>query len=109
MVLLSTIGRRGPSSFIFEPVYNRGFDGDACKRFRAKIGLTVREFAGVFDVSPYTITVIEQEGDSGKEALKRLEIYYRYPIVALDEIFIRGGVLHESKRVKTIQILKQKV
>jgi HipA-like protein len=109
LVLLATIGRRGPSSFIFEPVYDRGFDGDICKKFRIKLGLTIREFAGVFDVSPVTLTAIERGRGSGKEALKRLEIYYRYPNVALDEIFDRGGVLHESKRRKVIQLLKRKI
>jgi len=109
LVLLSTIGRRGPSSFIFEPVYSRGFDGGTCKKFRTKLGLTVREFAGVFDISTATIMAIEQGRGSGKEALKRLEIYYRYSNVALDAIFARGGVLHESKRMKVMQILKQKV
>lgn len=109
LVLLSTIGRRGPSSFIFEPVYDKDFNGNICKSFRTELGLTIREFAGVFDVSTATILAIERGGGFGKEALKRLEIYYRYPNVALDEIFIRGGVLHERKRRKVIQILKSKI
>jgi HipA-like protein len=109
LVLLSTIGRRGPSSFIFEPVYEKGFDGDVCKKFRTKLGLTIREFAGLFDISTTTLRAIENKSGLGKEALKRLEIYYKYPDVALDEVFSRGGSLRENKRMKVIQILKRKI
>lgn len=107
LVLLSTIGKRGPSSFIFEPVYDRGFDGYMCKKFRMELRLTIREFASLFDISTVTLMAIER-GDSGKEAFKRLEIYYRYPKVALNEVFTRGGVLHESKRREVIRILRGK-
>lgn len=106
LVLLPTIGKRGPSSFIFEPVYDRCFDGETCKKFRLELGLTIREFAGVFDLSTTTLMAVERGKNSGREVLKRLEIYYRYPDVALKEIFIRGGVLHEKKRIRIIQILK---
>jgi len=108
LVLLSTIGRRGPSSFIFEPVYDRGFDGNMCKKFRLELGLTIREFAGLFDISTATLRAIEQKKGPGKEALKRLEIYYKYPDAALEEMLIRGRFLHESKRVKAMQILRSK-
>ncbi len=109
LVLLSTIGRRGPSSFVFEPVYDRGFNGDVCKIFRISLGLTIREFSGVFDVATATIMAIEQgkKSGSGKEVLKRLEIYYTYPDVAIVEVTLRGGVLHESKRRKVIEILRK--
>ncbi|MCK4912284.1 MAG: HipA N-terminal domain-containing protein [Candidatus Omnitrophica bacterium] len=110
LVLLSTIGRRGPSSFIFEPVYDRGFNGDMCKMFRIDLGLTVREFSGVFDVATATVMALEQgkKSGSGKEVLKRLEIYCMYPGIALDEVFLRGGVLHESKRRRVVQILRNR-
>ncbi len=108
LILLSAIGRRGPSSFIFEPVYERDFDGETCKRFRTELGLTIREFALVFDVSTATVTAIERGKNLGKEALKRLEIYCRYPDVAINEVHIRGGVLHGSKKVKVLKALKAK-
>jgi len=109
LVLLPTIGRRGPSSFIFEPVYGRDFDGKMCRKFRKELGLTIREFADVIDIAAATVTAIEGGKRSGKEALKRIEIYYLYPSIAIDEIHIRGGVLHENKRVKVLQVLLKQV
>ncbi|MBL7072651.1 MAG: HipA N-terminal domain-containing protein [Candidatus Omnitrophica bacterium] len=108
LVLLPTIGRRGPSSFIFEPVYDRGFGGKKCRKFRTELGLTIREFANVFDLAQTTVIAIEKGKHSGKEVLKRIEIYYLYPNVALNEIHIRGGFLHESKKMKVLQILLKK-
>lgn len=107
LVLLSTIGRKGPSSFIFEPKYAMGFDGKICKSFREKLGLTTREFASVFSVAKATVNAIEGGKHSCKEVLKRLEIYYRYPSVALYEIFIFGGALHDRKKNQIINILER--
>ncbi len=108
LVLLSTIGRRGPSSFIFEPVYDKGFDEKMCKKFRTELGLTIREFANVFNISTTTVMAIEGGKRLGKEALRRIEIYYLYPNVAIDEIHIRGGILHETKKVKVLKVLREK-
>src|SRR5690606_29078874 len=54
IVLLSTIGRRGPSSFVFEPVRADAADRIDLATFRKSLGLTIREFAAVFDTSPGT-------------------------------------------------------
>jgi HipA-like protein len=104
IILLTTIAHRGPSSFIFEPLYEDEFTGDDLLAFRKSLGLSVIEFAACFDFSPAAITRVERKQSSGREVLKRAEIYARYPKVALDQIRSRGGILHSSK-IQRIQRL----
>src|ERR1700738_5266475 len=59
LILLSTIAARGPSSFLFKPIYHEGFTGSDLKRFRNNLGLSVREFAMCFDFSQAGITRVE--------------------------------------------------
>ncbi len=97
LVLLSTIGRRGPSSFVFEPVYDDAYSIEDYKQFREALTLTIREFAALFDFTAATLTRMEAHR-AGKDALKRIALYDRFPEVALSELTKRGGVLHEHKK-----------
>jgi len=99
-ILLSAIGRRGPSSFIFEPVYLTTFSGADLKAFRRSLGLTLDEFSRVFDVAKASLHNAERGKSSGKEILKRLEIYKNFPAVAKDAVRKRGKWLHDCKREK---------
>jgi HipA-like protein len=86
-VLLATIGRKGPSSFIFEPlIIEDKFTSESLKLFRKKMKLSTRNFALLFDVSPTVINKIECGHNSGEELLKRFEIYFKFPEIALFEI-----------------------
>ena len=96
-ILLTTIAHRGPSSFIFEPLYEDAFTADDLLAFRKSLGFSVQEFAACFDFSPAAITRIERKQSSGREVLKRVEIYARYPKVALEQIKRSGGILHTRK------------
>jgi len=104
-ILLATIGRRGPSSFIFEPISTATFSGTDLKAFRKSLHLTLDEFSRVFDVSKASLHNAEQGKSSGKEILKRLEIYKNFPIVTLDAVRKRGKWLHDDKRVKMMSSL----
>ncbi len=109
IILLATIGRRGPSSFIFEPVYTDGYGSDDVKKFREQLGLTFREFSQVFDFSSTTIQTIEANKDKGKESLKRIELYDKFPEVALYEVMRRGGILHENKKKLVLEKLEERL
>lgn len=110
IILLSTIGKRGPSSFVFEPVYEDNYSVESFLKFRRNLGLTIREFATAFDFSPATIQRIEKDRVGGRwDSLKRIAIYDRFPEVALYELSIRGGLLHDKKREKVISYLLTKV
>ena len=86
LVLLSTIGQKGPSSFVFVPVYDDNFTKEDLKTFRKSLNLSIRDFAKLFDFAPATIHRIEQGRSSGKDTLKRVELYTLFPEVALYEI-----------------------
>lgn len=94
LILLSTIASRGPSSFLFKPIYCQSFFGSDLKQFRKNLGLSVREFAVCFDFSHPGITRVETGKTDGREILKRAEIYALYPEIALDQLRRRAGYLH---------------
>lgn len=105
-ILLSTIAHRGPSSFIFEPLYKETFSAKNLIHFRQSLELSVREFAWCFGFSESAITRIESDKSSGREILKRVQIYARHPEVALEMIHLYGGILHPTKRKKIEALLK---
>ncbi len=107
MVLLSTLGQKGPSSFVFAPVYNRQFSGKELIQFRKSLGLTIREFAGLFDFGPATIHRIESGKSSGKDALKRIEIYSKFPQVALFELERSGCKIGDRARERVKKVLQE--
>ncbi len=86
LVLLSTIGQKGPSSFVFAPVYDDEFTKEDLNAFRKSLSLSIRDFAKLFDFAPATIHRIEQGKSSGKDTLKRVELYNLFPEVALYEV-----------------------
>ena len=108
IILLATIGRRGPSSFVFEPVYADAYSSEDLKKFRKNLGLTMREFASVFDFTPATIQRIETGKVTGKDALKRIAIYDHFPEVAIQEIVKKGGALQDSRREAALTYLKSR-
>jgi HipA-like protein len=100
LILLSTIASRGPSSFLFKPIYDDSFTGGDLKHFRNNLGLSVREFAACFDFSPAGITRVETKTTGGRDILKRAEIYALYPEVALGQLRRRAAYLHWKKLEK---------
>ena len=97
LILLSTIASRGPSSFLFKPIYCEGFNASDLKYFRNNLGLSVREFAICFDFSQAGITRVETEKTDGRDILKRAEIYFLYPEVGLDQLRRRSAYIHQKK------------
>ena len=71
LVLLSTVGKKGPSSFIFSGVReNKGeFTFKDLKKIRSELQLTIREFSTLFDISASSIYRIENGKVSSKQIL----------------------------------------
>ncbi|NGX41658.1 MAG: hypothetical protein KR126chlam4_01502 [Candidatus Anoxychlamydiales bacterium] len=107
LVLLSTIGKRGPSSFVFEPIYERLFTIQDVLDFRKLLKLTTREFAHIFEISQASLNALERKRSSGKDLLKRLEIFVRFPTVALYFLIINGGILSFNKWQNAATVLKK--
>ena len=96
LVLLSTIGSRGPSSFVFEPVFSDKFTSEDLIEFRKKLKLSTRDFASLFNVSYAALNKVENKKMSGDEILKRIEIYARFNDAALFEIEKNKASVHSS-------------
>lgn len=107
LILLSTIGRQGPSSFIFYPIFERIISAEEVVKFREMLGLTTREFAAVFELSQASLNALERSRILGNEILKRLEIILNFPDVALDFLRINGGHLIYEKWNKAVNELKK--
>jgi HipA-like protein len=106
IILLSTIGRKGPSSFIFYPIFERKITAAEVIHFRESLGLTTREFAAVFEFSQSSINALERNRIYGTEILKRLDMILNFPDVALHFLTINGGYLIYEKWIKAIRKLK---
>ncbi|HUD01704.1 MAG TPA: HipA N-terminal domain-containing protein [Rhabdochlamydiaceae bacterium] len=106
LILLSTIGKRGPSSFVFAPFYDRSFTVQEVIDFRNSLGFTTREFAEIFEIPQASLNALECKRSSGKDLLKRLEIIIRFPAVALYFLLINGGVLPYEKHRKAEEFLR---
>jgi len=106
MILLSTIGRKGPSSFIFYPFFERKITAEDVIRFRESLDLTTREFSAIFEFSQSSLNALERNRISGSEILKRLEIILNFPDVALDFLLVNGGHLIYKRWIKAANQLK---
>ncbi len=104
-ILLSTIGRKGPSSFVFYPIFERLISVGEVIAFRKALKFTTREFAYVFEISQSSLNALERGRSSGKDLLKRLEIIMKFPEAALYLVTVNGGVLAPEKWAHAMKIL----
>ncbi|MBN2479502.1 MAG: HipA N-terminal domain-containing protein [Parachlamydiales bacterium] len=109
LVLLATIGRRGPSSLIFEPIFSKEFTSKDVLRYRKWLGLTQREFASCFEFSKSTLIRIEHEKEFKNEVLKRLELYMKFPETACYQIIQNSGWLNDDKTKEILKKIKQEI
>lgn len=100
IILLGSIGKRGPSSFIFEPVYYSSFTKEDIKKIRNEIGLTQHDLANILDISIATLARIEIGTSHDTNTIKRIEIFFKFPAVALWELKQTGGWLHSKVLAK---------
>ncbi len=106
LILLSTIGKKGPSSFIFSPLFERNVRPEDLIKFRESLGLTTREFGKVFEFSQPSLNALERGRTSGKDILKRLEILINSPAVALEFLILNSGCLVHNKWIAAAEQLK---
>src|SRR3990167_105119 len=96
IVLLGTIGKRGPSSFIFEPIYQTNFKPSDITKFRDRLDITQYDFAHAFHISQATLQRIEAGKSKDDSALKKIEIFLTFPDVALWQLQQTGGTIHHQ-------------
>lgn len=103
IILLGSIGRRGPSSFVFEPVYTVEFSAKNILEFREKLSISQQDLADAFDVSRLTLLKIETGKSKDASTLKRLQIYFEFPDVALWQLKQTGGKIHREVLGKLVK------
>lgn len=108
IILLGTIGRRGQSSFVFEPVYTNTFSYLNVINLRQKLDLTQHDLATAFDINKNTLQKIETGKSADQNTLKRLQIYFEFPEVALWQLKQSGGHVHSEVLSKLIKYLESK-
>ena len=106
IVLLGSIGRRGPSSFIFEPVYVDAFSPADIVNMREELDITQHDFALAFDLSKATLQRIESEKSTDKHLLKQIQIFLSFPEVALWQLKLTGGRVHRKTLVKLVKYFR---
>lgn len=79
IILLGTIGKRGPSTFIFEPVYKEQPIGPVLVAFRRQLGLTVRELSALFDLNYPTISRLETGKSKDRNTANLARVYITVP------------------------------
>ena len=96
ILLLKTIGRRGPSSFVFEAVYIEGFSAKDVIKMREQLHITQHDFSEAFDINPQTLRRLELGVSSDHNTLKRIEVFFTFPEVALWQLKLTGCKVHKD-------------
>lgn len=95
ILLLTTIGRRGPSTFIFEPVFvEEPSDVVArLKQMAKELSLSSWELSTAFDLFQLTVQRVLNGKSTDKNILKLIDIYLSFPEVSLWQLSRTGRKL----------------
>jgi len=108
IILLGSIGKRGPSSFIFEPVYHSEFDSSDIINLREQLQITQHDLAKALDISQTTLQRIEAGVSSNPNTLKYMQILLKFPEVALWQLKQTGNQVHKDVSTKLIKYFQSK-
>lgn len=95
-VLLTTIGRRGPSTFIFEPAI-QDVDGNTIRKFREQLELNQREFAAVLGLPQLTVGKLERGMVRSIPIMTYVEMCMQVPQALKWLVEKRGQFIHDEK------------
>ena len=107
IILLGTIGKKGPSSFIFESVYRNEFRASDIKNMRESLEISQNDLALAFDIRKVTLQKIEAGESKDQNTIKLLQIFFEFPEVALWQLQQSGSRIHTSVLTKLINYFKQ--
>ncbi len=108
IILLGSIGKRGPSSFIFEAVYRSNFDPNEITKLRNELGISQHDLAKAFEIKKSTLQRIEAGASKEFNTLKRAQILFEFPEVALWQLKQSGGEIHSDVLNKLIKYFENK-
>lgn len=96
LILLSTIGRRGPSTFIFEPTI-KNIEGESIRKFRERLELNQREFAALLGLPQLTVGKLEKGQVRNIPIMTYVEMCMQVPQALKWLIKKRGQFIHDEK------------
>lgn len=96
-VLLTTIARRGPSTFVFEAAAEYTYTGEDVKNFRIKLGLSQREFGSLLGLNQNTIVRLEKGYSRSDVILRYVEICDQVKEAREWIVARRGRYIHDEK------------
>ena len=97
IILLGTIGRRGPSTFIYEPIFiKEESTKEQLIAFRKKVGLSQWDFSQAFTIPELSISNIESGKSKDKNIIRLIDIYLNYPAVSLERLKVTGKLIHRN-------------
>lgn len=100
--LLTSIGKRGPSKFVFEEFHDEVIlKAQEIKNFRKKLMLSQRDFALFFDIPLISFQQLEKNVSSQKITRRFLRMFISHNHLLKDQIKERGYLLH-AKKLKTV-------
>lgn len=76
-----------------------------CEIFRKRLGLSMQDFAHLFDVSLSILLKIKAGKANGNTILKRIEIYANCPEALKFALKLNGKWLHTKKSAKIWEIM----
>ncbi len=97
IILLGTIGRRGPSSFVFESVLYDDFDViKKLKDFRQRTGLSLRDISLAFGLNSVTLQRIEAGQSKDRNVIRLIRIYMEHPDCLQFQLRLSARYLHHK-------------
>lgn len=94
IILLISIGKRGPSTFIFEPVFLNNFTYEDVRKFRESLDISIHEWAAAFDFNPPTLQRLESGKKTDLSTIRRAQIYLEFPEAAMWQLELNSGKIH---------------
>jgi HipA-like protein len=95
IILLGTIGKRGPSSFVFEAIYNDSYSvKENLSQFRKQTGLSRHDVALAFNLNYVTLNRVEMGTSTDSNILKLIQIYLEYPKCLEEQLILTSRLLH---------------
>lgn len=103
-----TIGSRGPSSFIFEPIQKNDFNvSKELKNFREKTEISLSDAALLFDFNYVTLQKMEVGKLKNRTLMRMMEIFLKYPDCLYDQLIKNKGFIHENVAFNVFKFIKK--
>lgn len=100
IILLGSIGKKGPSSFIFEPVYEDKFTSIDLIKIRENLDISQHDFAEAFGLSKATLQRIEAGTSKDANTLKLIQIFFTFPECGIWQLQLTGSRVHSEVSLK---------